>query len=480
MIMAYILAVSIALQLAAAFIAFRLIRLTGKRVAWILFSSAFILMSIRRLISLSQVFTNPSTLGSVDEFVGLVISALMLIGAIGIAPIFKTIKQSEEKLNESEKKYRSIFENAVMGIFRTTPDGHYLSINPSGARMYGYESQEDMAKSITDIAHQIYVCSEDRKRFKELLETNGFIEAFEAEHYTKNRSKIWVSMNACVICDASGAILYYETTSQNITKRKNAEEELDKYRIHLEDLIRERTGELEKAKEAAEGADRLKSAFLATMSHELRTPLNSIIGFTGILLQGIAGPLNKEQEKQLGMVKKSSKHLLNLINDVLDISKIEAGQLKLQSEPFDLRKSIENTIDIVMPLAKQKNLTLSGYIDETIGEFIGDQQRVEQALINLINNAIKFTDKGGVTVSCKKDASCILIDVKGTGIGIMPEDMEKIFKPFQQTEIGIAKKQEGTGLGLSITKKLIEMMNGHVRVHSEAGIGSTFTITLNI
>ncbi len=387
---------------------------------------------------------------------------------------------AENALRQSEEKYRSIFENSVMGIFRTTPDGHYLSINPAGAKMYGYGSQEEMIQSVTDMAHQIYVHPEDRKRFKELLESNGSVEGFEAEHYTRDRNKIWASMNARVIRDASGAILYYETTSENITKRKQAEEELEKYRFHLEDLVLSRTQELERAKEAAESADRLKSVFLATMSHELRTPLNSIIGFTGILLQGIAGPLNKEQEKQLGMVKKSSQHLLNLINDVLDISKIEAGQLELQHAPFDLRKSIENIIDIVTPLAAKKDLALSAYIDETIGEFTGDQRRIEQALINLINNAIKFTEKGSVTISCRKDASRIIIDIKDTGIGIKAEDMETVFETFRQVDSGISRKQEGTGLGLSISKKLIQLMEGKIWLTSELGSGSTFGFALPI
>ncbi|MCX5814303.1 MAG: ATP-binding protein [Proteobacteria bacterium] len=418
---------------------------------------------------------------------GCIISSIFSILFFQLIRINSVLRQevreridAEEALRQSEEKYRSIFENSIMGIFRTTTDGHYLSVNPAGARMYGYKSQEEMMQSVTDMAHNVYVHPEDRERFKETLESNGFVEGFEAEHYTKERRKIWASMNARVIRDDSGAVLYYETTSEDITKRKLAEDELDQYRLHLEDLVRDRTQELEKAKEAAEGADRLKSAFLATMSHELRTPLNSIIGFTGIMLQGIAGPLNEEQGKQLGMVQKSSKHLLNLINDVLDISKIEAGQLELQSEPFDLRKSIENIIDIVTPLAVKKDLTLSTYIDEAINEFVGDQRRVEQALINLINNGIKFTEKGGIIISCRKDASRILIDVKDTGIGIEPEDMEKIFKPFQQTDIGIAKKQEGTGLGLSITKKLVEMMNGQIQVHSEVGMGSTFTVILNM
>ncbi|MCX8110636.1 MAG: PAS domain S-box protein [Syntrophorhabdaceae bacterium] len=259
---------------------------------------------------------------------------------IKIQKEIKDRERAEEALRESEAKYRSIFENSIMGIFRTTPKGRYLSINPAGAKMYGYKSPEEMMQSITDMAHQIYVNPDDRKRFKEQVETFGYVEGFESEHYRKDGSKIWVLMNSSVIRDTSGRILYYESTSQDITKRKQAEEELERYRLHLERLVEERTKELDDAKKQAEESDRLKSAFLATMSHELRTPLNSIIGFTGILLQGLVGPLNDEQKKQLGMVRSSANHLLSLINDVLDISKIEAGQLQVACETFDLSKSL--------------------------------------------------------------------------------------------------------------------------------------------
>jgi PAS domain S-box-containing protein len=387
---------------------------------------------------------------------------------------------AENALRRSEEKYRGIFDNAVMGIFRTTPDGHYLGINPAGARMYGYESQEEMTQSVADMARQVYVHAEDRKRFKELLESTGFVEGFEVEHYTADGSRIWASMNARVIRDTSGAILYYETTSQNITERKRVEEELDRYRLHLEDLVRARTGELEKAKEAAEAADRLKSAFLATMSHELRTPLNSIIGFTGILLKGLVGPLNEEQKKQLAMVQNSAHHLLSLINDVLDISKIEAGQLQVEYEPFDLPASIKKVEQSVRPLVEKKGLDLTIDVASDIGVIRGDVRRVEQVLLNLLSNAIKFTEQGGVTVRCSADKGAVVTHVRDTGIGIRNEDIDKVFKPFLQIDSGLARKFEGTGLGLSICKKLIKLMGGDIWVESAWKEGSTFSFSLPV
>ncbi len=254
--------------------------------------------------------------------------------------------------------------------------------------------------------------------------------------------------------------------------------ELKQINSEMEVRIIERTAELALAMEKAQSADRLKSAFLATMSHELRTPLNSIIGFTGILLQRLGGPLNEEQEKQLKMVYNSARHLLSLINDVLDISKIEAEQLNVVSETFNLRETVEKVIKTSQPLAENKNLKLTAEIAPEIGLMKSDRRRVEQILLNLLSNAIKFTEQGFVRLKCEIQNGKIVIAVADSGIGIKPEDIGVLFNPFRQIESGTTRKYDGTGLGLSICKKLAHLLGGEIRLESVWGQGSTFSVIL--
>jgi signal transduction histidine kinase len=252
--------------------------------------------------------------------------------------------------------------------------------------------------------------------------------------------------------------------------------QLRKINREMEGRIEQRTAELATAMEKAQVADRLKSAFLATMSHELRTPLNSIIGFTGILLQKLAGPLNEEQEKQMRMVQTSARHLLDLINDVLDISKIEAGQLDLSYGTFELRGSIQKTVDLVSPLAEKKGLDIELELAQDLGLVKSDQRRLEQIILNLLNNALKFTEQGHVRIACRSDDDHYMLSVSDTGMGIQPEELSGLFKPFHQIDTGLSRKHEGTGLGLSICKKLMDLMGGTIDVQSKWGQGSNFFI----
>jgi PAS domain S-box-containing protein len=266
--------------------------------------------------------------------------------------------------------------------------------------------------------------------------------------------------------DEAGHPVLLSGTVQDITDRVHMEQERDR-------------------RHRAEAADRIKSAFLATMSHELRTPLNSIIGFTGILLQGLPGPINAEQRKQLDMVRLSARHLLALVNDVLDISKIEAGQLEVVREPFDPGASIARVVALVGPQADAKGLGLGVHVGAGLGTALGDARRFEQILLNLLSNAIKFTERGGVslTATVTGDAALgrdpsLVVAIADTGIGIRAEHLGALFQPFQQIDTGLARVHEGTGLGLAICDRLAKLMGGTVAADSTFGRGSTFTVTL--
>lgn len=297
----------------------------------------------------------------------------------------------------------------------------------------------------------------------------------EAQHY---RFPNW--LKALLVFISMG--LVFTTIAGFLLKKKVSQRtaELRQSYLEMEDKVKQRTAELAAALEKAETADRTKSAFLAIMSHELRTPLNSIIGFSGILLQELPGKLNEEQKKQLTVVKKASTHLLSLINDVLDISKIEAGQFNLVFQTFNLRESLSNTIKALLPIAEKKGIELSFRISEDLCEVYGDQRRIDQIVLNLVSNAIKFTEKGSVSIEGFKDKGICHILVKDTGIGIKAEDIGKLFTPFSQLDTGLSRKYDGTGLGLSICKKILLLMQGDITVSSEPGLGSSFEVRFPI
>ena len=264
----------------------------------------------------------------------------------------------------------------------------------------------------------------------------------------------------------------------DISERIASERELRQLNSDLERLVTERTEALNDALLAAQHADAMKSAFLATMSHELRTPLNSIIGFSGILLNGLPGDINTEQAKQLGMVRNSARHLLELINDVLDISKIEAGELAVYKEPVFIPALVSDVVNSVSPQASMKHLILDVDVDVDVDTISTDERRLRQILVNLVNNAVKFTEKGRVAVHGFMKGRTFVVDVQDTGVGIEAVELPGLFTPFHQVENGFAQTHEGTGLGLAISHRLAALLGGTIAVTSEPGVGSMFTLTL--
>jgi protein-histidine pros-kinase len=242
--------------------------------------------------------------------------------------------------------------------------------------------------------------------------------------------------------------------------------------------IRDAT-ERRRFEQTLQDASRLKSEFLATMSHELRTPLNGIIGFSEFLIDEKAGALNAQQKEFLGDVLASGRHLLRLINDVLDLSKIEAGKMDLAPESFDLRTAIEEVCAVLSPIAQGKGISLLHRVSEEVTTVTLDRHRLMQILYNLLSNALKFTNADGeVSLSLQREGDALSVQVRDTGIGICAADLPKLFCEFQQLESGTGRRHDGTGLGLVLTKRLAELHGGSVRAESEVGKGSLFTVKL--
>ena len=392
-----------------------------------------------------------------------------------------TERKRAEEAAARERAFSDEIINSLPGIFYMHDDeGKLVRWNKQGEEVTGYPPEELFGMHLLDFvpeAHKQHILANVQTV---LARGEG---STEAPLLAKDGKQIpyFFTGRRVTLNDRQ----YLLGVGVDISERKRAEEEirrlhndLQRHAAELERRVTERTAELAVALDHAEESDRLKSAFLATMSHELRTPLNSIIGFTGILLMGLVGPLTSEQEKQLTMVQESARHLLELINDVLDISKIEAGQIELAREPFDMQTSIRKSLEKIAPLADKRGLALTAVITPQVGQIVGDRRRVEQILINLLSNAVKFTERGEVRVESQVEDRWLVTRVIDTGIGIRPRDLDTIFKPFRQVDTGITRQYEGTGLGLSICKRLVEAMGGRIQVESEWGKGSRFAFAL--
>lgn len=408
----------------------------------------------------------------IQSFIGIVAITFLVLSSV----IYER-KKMQLSLNDSLIKYRTLLENLPQKIFVKNNELLFVSCNENFARELNIQSSEITGKTDYDF-FPVDLAEKFRKEDANFLASGKPLETEICE--IRDGQTYWTQVVKIPVKDGDGSVIGVQGIFWDITDRKLVELELENYRKHLENMVEERTAELEIAKERAESADQLKSAFLATMSHELRTPLNSIIGFTGMLLQELPGPLNDEQKKQLRMTQKSGRHLLSLINDILDLSKIEAGQLKLSNDRFKISDVIQNVIDISRPFALSKNLVLTSTVDPELTEIVSDQMRVQQVIINLVNNALKFTEIGSVKVSVSKSNNHFVIKVNDTGIGIEASQLKTLFKPFIQIDSGVTRKHEGTGLGLSISKKLVTMLGGSITVESEPEKGSTFTVELPI
>lgn len=390
----------------------------------------------------------------------------------------ENLGKSQRALRENEEKYRNLIEHANTGIVII----HELLLtylNERTAEMIGYTVKEVINTPFTDYIHPDELPTV-LDRYQRRMVGEDIPPIYETALRHRNGSRIDVEFSI-------GMITYKGMRAEfvfirDITERKRVEAELREAHCKLQEAkdavdkkVKERTQQLMEAKEEAECANRMKSIFLASMSHELRTPLNSIIGFTGIILQGLAGELNDEQKTQLNMVYASSKHLLALINDLLDISKIESGELAPDLEEFNLAEVGMEVRDSLKPKAEDKELKLIWDVPDI--NMTSDERRFKQILMNLVNNAIKFTEEGEVEVKVIEKDKSVEVMVKDTGVGVKKEDLHKLFAPFTQLEYTVSN-EKGTGLGLYLVRNLVRLLNGDIRVESEYGKGSIFTLTL--
>lgn len=379
---------------------------------------------------------------------------------------------------ENHERYKYIVENSPIGIYQREVDGKYLYVNKGTWQQFGCESEHDFLAQY-NILENRWAHPEYYKEFKSLLMNNGSVNGFEMESNLKNGNKKWFSLYAIISKDSRTISGY----SLDITEIKEAEQELREYRDHLEKLVNERTRELVGAMEKAEAANIAKSQFLANMSHEIRTPMNAVIGFTDLIIK------TEMTEKQRGYISKinfSARSLLGIINDVLDYSKIEAGKLDIEKVNFKLDSFIESIVDMISVKAIEKGLELICHIDSEIhNTLIGDSLRLGQVLINLMNNAVKFTSKGYVMfearlIETSDDRCYVRFTIRDTGIGIEDEVKERLFQSFTQGDSSITRQFGGTGLGLAISKSLVDMMGGKLEVTSHAGLGSAFSFQVDL
>lgn len=398
----------------------------------------------------------------------------------------KITEQTERltKLNKalftSREQYRSIVENATIGMYQTTPDGRILFANKTLLQMLGYTFSE--LKKIN-----LNKTKTNRRHFIKLIEEQGIITGREDVWGGANGSEIYVKESAWIIRDNEDRVLYYEGIIEDITKRKQAENIAETQKERLQKInveLHKRNIEIRKAKNQAEEANSAKTLFIANISHEIRTPLNSIIGFTDLL---IPMAKNRKEKTFLRSIKNSSNSLLSLINDILDLSKIQAGKLELYTEPVSIRHIIHGIQQIFYPQIEKKQIQFVTQISSTLdGMFIIDAVRFRQILFNLVGNAIKFTDNGFVKLTADGQASSVnnkyydlTITIEDTGSGIPEGEQKIIFEAFRQSSDSTSHQKQGTGLGLSITKRIVEAMKGKITLKSEPGKGTIFSIFLS-
>lgn len=368
---------------------------------------------------------------------------------------------AEKTLQGRQARYESIFANAVEGMYRTMLDGTYLEVNPAMARMHGCAGVEEFLR-VFPTSTPVYADPDDRARLAETAMTQGYIRGFECQARRRDGSRFLMSETCWPVRDAQGRIIGFEGLVEDITERKRAEQAL------------------EQARNEALEASRAKSDFLAHVSHELRTPLNAVIGYSDAMLQQLFGPLGSPRYSEYCRhIHDSGRHLLALINDLLDLSKVEAGQLELHPERLDLAAVARAALDLVEGLAETQRVPVSLEVRAPLAPFRGDERAVKQILVNLLSNAVKFTPPPGrVQLTLSADVAGARLLVEDGGIGMTAEEIEIALLPFRQVDTPLSRRIEGTGLGLPLVKALTEAHGGSLSIESRPGQGTRIEVLL--
>jgi PAS domain S-box-containing protein len=416
--------------------------------------------------------------------------AIALLGSLLFSHWSKRLFQKYHEQNlaqqaallASEQKLAAILDSVEACIYIKGADYRYLYANHQVQALFGKASNEIVGRGDDEFFSQ-EAAENIRRNDRRVLEQGERVAEEEIASSTDGKFTSAFASVKLPLRDADGNIYALCGISTDITARKQSEAELVKYRDHLEILVTSRTAELAEAKEEAEAASRAKSTFLANMSHEIRTPMNAVLGLAHLLLKDAREP---KAQVQLGKLLDSGKHLLNIINNILDISKIEAGKLTLEAVEFSPAQIVDRAFSMLSERAASKGLQLVKEIDPALpGWLSGDALRLEQSLLNYIGNAIKFSARGRVTVrasASEDDGQTVLLrfEVADQGIGIAPEECAKLFRAFSQADDSTTRRFGGTGLGLVISRQLAQLMGGDVGVQSEPGIGSTFWFTVRL
>jgi PAS domain S-box-containing protein len=374
-------------------------------------------------------------------------------------------------------------EATANGIVITDRDGAIRWVNPAYTSLTGYTAEEAIGQNPRILKSGQH----DQAFYRDLWETilSGRVWAKEIINRRKDGSLYTEAQTITPVRDERGQISHFIAIKQDITERKRAEMAIRELNLALEQGVQQRTRELALANQLLEAASRHKSEFLAHMAHELRTPLNSILGFSGVLLDQGFDVLTEKQARFVQHIQVSGQHLLALIDDLVDLSKVEAGVIELRPEPFELPEAIHAALAAIQPQADLKDLDLELHVDGVLSTLTADPVRFKQILLNLLSNAVKFTPEGGrITITARRDPysdDFVEVLVADTGIGIKPDDLSSLFQEFVRLDAAMTRRISGTGLGLALTKKLVELHRGTISAVSKGeGRGSTFAVRLPI